>query len=261
MTVDPAQARGRAQHQGEILLLLLAGMHAQVRLRSRQISRRPRTSPAACRREATVQIGATCKIERDPVCGMNVDPREGCRLGRARPQALSLLLQGLRRKVQGRSAEISFAQLQARRHGIEPDGDASADSRSPASPASRSRRRPHRQPSPRLQRRPAPSGSAPCVPRCASRSRCPVPSAAWRSSRKRPSPLPPAPSGPAPCIPRSCATQPGFCPICGMALEPRTVTAAEEENPELRDMTRRFWWSVMLGVPLVALGHACGWGR
>ena len=47
--------------------------------------------------------------------------------------------------------------------------------------------------------------------------------------------------------------QPGFCPICGMALEPRTVTAADEENPELRDMTRRFWWSVILGVPLVAL--------
>ena len=33
---------------------------------------------------------------------------------------------------------------------------------------------------------------------------------------------------------------PGSCPICGMTLEPRTVTSAEEENPELRDMTRRF---------------------
>ena len=55
-----------------------------------------------------------------------------------------------------------------------------------------------------------------------------------------------------PMHPEMCA-QPGSCPICGMALEPRTVTAAEEENPELRDMTRRFWWSVMLGVPLVAM--------
>ena len=45
---------------------------------------------------------------------------------------------------------------------------------------------------------------------------------------------------------------PGACPICGMALEPKTVTAAQEENPELRDMTRRFWTSVLLGVPLVA---------
>ncbi len=46
---------------------------------------------------------------------------------------------------------------------------------------------------------------------------------------------------------------PGSCPICGMALEPRTVTAKEEENHELRDMTRRFWISVLLTAPLVAV--------
>jgi hypothetical protein len=43
---------------------------------------------------------------------------------------------------------------------------------------------------------------------------------------------------------------PGACPICGMALEPRTVSATEQENPELRDMTRRFWVSAALTVPL-----------
>jgi P-type Cu+ transporter len=46
---------------------------------------------------------------------------------------------------------------------------------------------------------------------------------------------------------------PGSCPICGMALEPRTITAQEEENPELRDMTRRFWVSLLLTVPLLAV--------
>ena len=46
---------------------------------------------------------------------------------------------------------------------------------------------------------------------------------------------------------------PGSCPICGMALEPRTVTAAQEENPELRDMTRRFWVGVVLTAPLLAI--------
>lgn len=50
--------------------------------------------------------------------------------------------------------------------------------------------------------------------------------------------------------------EPGSCPICGMALEPRTVTLAVEENPELRDMTRRFWVSVCLTAPL--LGIAMG---
>jgi Cu+-exporting ATPase len=48
-------------------------------------------------------------------------------------------------------------------------------------------------------------------------------------------------------------TEPGSCPICGMALEPRTVAAVPEENPELRDMTRRFWVSVVLTVPLLAV--------
>jgi Cu+-exporting ATPase len=50
---------------------------------------------------------------------------------------------------------------------------------------------------------------------------------------------------------------PGSCPICGMALEPRIVTAQEQDNPELRDMTRRFWISVALTVPLlvIAMGH------
>src|SRR6266404_1580281 len=46
---------------------------------------------------------------------------------------------------------------------------------------------------------------------------------------------------------------PGNCPICGMALEPRTVTLAEEENPELRGMTRRLWISTALTVPLLAI--------
>jgi Cu+-exporting ATPase len=46
---------------------------------------------------------------------------------------------------------------------------------------------------------------------------------------------------------------PGTCPICGMALEPRTVTLDEEANPELRDMTRRFWVGLALTVPLVAV--------
>src|SRR5712671_1019679 len=49
---------------------------------------------------------------------------------------------------------------------------------------------------------------------------------------------------------------PGSCPICGMALEPRTVSAAEEENPELRDMSRRFWISLVLTAPLLAIAMA-----
>ena len=52
-----------------------------------------------------------------------------------------------------------------------------------------------------------------------------------------------------PMHPEIVRAEPGSCPICGMALEPRTVTATEEDNPELRDMTRRFWVSVAFTVP------------
>jgi Cu+-exporting ATPase len=56
-----------------------------------------------------------------------------------------------------------------------------------------------------------------------------------------------------PMHPQIVRPGPGFCPICGMALEPRTVTATEEENPELRDMTRRFWISLILTIPLLTI--------
>jgi Cu+-exporting ATPase len=49
---------------------------------------------------------------------------------------------------------------------------------------------------------------------------------------------------------------PGPCPKCGMALEPEAPTAAETEaeNPELADMTRRFWISLVLTAPVFAIG-------
>jgi len=51
---------------------------------------------------------------------------------------------------------------------------------------------------------------------------------------------------------------PGACPICGMALEPQTVTAETGPSPELRDMSRRFWIGLVLALPVLVLemgGH------
>ena len=51
---------------------------------------------------------------------------------------------------------------------------------------------------------------------------------------------------------------PGSCPICGMALEPEVVSAEPARNPELVDMTRRFWVGLVLAIPVLALemgGH------
>jgi len=56
-----------------------------------------------------------------------------------------------------------------------------------------------------------------------------------------------------PMHPEIVRSEPGSCPICGMALEPRTVNAHEEDNPELRDMSRRFWVSLILTAPLLII--------
>src|SRR5690606_5545123 len=54
---------------------------------------------------------------------------------------------------------------------------------------------------------------------------------------------------------------PGSCPICGMALEPELVSADTRPNPELEDMSRRFWIGAALSIPVLLLemgGHLFG---
>ncbi|HEY2966730.1 MAG TPA: heavy metal translocating P-type ATPase [Casimicrobiaceae bacterium] len=61
-----------------------------------------------------------------------------------------------------------------------------------------------------------------------------------------------------PMHPQIRRSAPGNCPICGMALEPLVPTAEEGENPELRDMTRRFWVALVLSAPLLLLAMGEG---
>lgn len=60
-----------------------------------------------------------------------------------------------------------------------------------------------------------------------------------------------------PMHPEVIQATPGSCPKCGMALEPRTVTVEEGENPELVDMRQRFYLSLILTIPevIIAMGH------
>src|SRR5260221_818425 len=67
---------------------------------------------------------------------------------------------------------------------------------------------------------------------------------------------------PCPMHPQVRRPGPGSCPICGMALEPAAPSLEEGPNPELADMTRRFWVGVALSIPLLALamgGEVFGW--
>jgi len=71
---------------------------------------------------------------------------------------------------------------------------------------------------------------------------------------------PPAPGAryTCPMHPEIVRNAPGHCPICGMALEPMMPSADDEEIPELRDFSRRFWWTLpftLVVLALAMLGH------
>jgi Cu+-exporting ATPase len=59
-----------------------------------------------------------------------------------------------------------------------------------------------------------------------------------------------------PMHPEVLQDEPGDCPICGMALEPVSISEVEADNSELIDMTRRFWVSLVFTVPVffIAMG-------
>jgi Cu+-exporting ATPase len=59
-----------------------------------------------------------------------------------------------------------------------------------------------------------------------------------------------------PMHPEIVQVGPGTCPTCGMALEPKAIQLEEGENPELVDMQKRFWVSVVLSLPLIVISMA-----
>ncbi|MFM9859446.1 heavy metal translocating P-type ATPase [Pseudoxanthobacter sp. M-2] len=76
-----------------------------------------------------------------------------------------------------------------------------------------------------------------------------------------PAPMPEGTVYTCPMHPEIRQVGPGSCPICGMALEPDVITADSGPNPELADMTRRFWIALALTLPVFVLemgGHVLG---
>jgi Cu+-exporting ATPase len=100
-----------------------------------------------------------------------------------------------------------------------------------------------------------------CNPRC--RERFAADPGHWLERGPSPSAMQAPPSAAAlstgsdewicPMDPEVLETKPGACPICGMALEPRAVSAAEARNPEFDDMSRRFRFALAFTAPLLVL--------
>jgi P-type Cu+ transporter len=90
-----------------------------------------------------------------------------------------------------------------------------------------------------------------CSARC--RAKFEVDPASYLSPAAETSPVLPGAIYTCPMHPDVRQLGPGTCPICGMALEPDMPSLDEEENPELRDFSRRFWWTLPLTVAVFVL--------
>ena len=263
MAVDPAQPRGKAQHEGQTYYFCSPRcMQKFVSSPERYLSQGRGVSEGV-----PAGIAAVPKLDKDPVCGMNVDPSKAVGSVEYEGKLYHFCSRGCAEKFKadperylspnykpgGMSAMV---QLSAKPVQISSPGGL-ADKRpaitlaSPDAPGPGLRSEQDSRPS--LAQGPEATPAYICpmdpevrqtqpgaCPKCGMALEPEVPVASTKTQWT------------CPMHPEIVRDGPGACPICGMALEPKTVTAAPEENPELRDMTRRFWTSVLLGVPLVA---------
>ena len=252
MAVDPAQPRGKAEHEGRTYYFCSPGcMHKFVSSPAMYLA--ANRVPAQIPAQATV----TLKANQDPVCGMTVDPSQAASSVAHDGRLYHFCSRGCAEKFKAEPAKYlspnykpagmdGMVQLATKpaqiSPGVSPPAITLADVGAQAAPsktdvtAVRPTGTAYVCPMDPEVREPRPGA----CPKCGMALEPEVPVSAARTQWT------------CPMHPEIVRDKPGACPICGMALEPRTVSASQEENPELRDMTRRFWISVVLAVPLVA---------
>ncbi|MGD0269732.1 MAG: heavy metal translocating P-type ATPase [Candidatus Sulfotelmatobacter sp.] len=184
-------------------------------------------------------------LERDPVCGMNVNPATAKHVYGHGGKNYFFCCAPCVEKFKADPAKYLNAPV--RSSGLVTLGAAKPTTTSDRHPQS---------PQP-----PSPGAAVvayvcPMCPEVRATKPGPCPSCGMALESEVPAALPRRTEYTCPMHPEIVRPGPGSCPICGMALEPRTVTASGEENPELRDMTRRFWVSVLLTSPLMAIAMA-----
>ncbi len=243
MSVDPAKAAATATHAGQTYYFCCRGCAGKFEAEPEKYlaaSHKPAGMAGMVQLgSATTQIGAAPRMQKelsghaasaqaaalvDPVCGMSVDPAKAAATATHAGQTYSFCCRGCAGKFEAEPEKYLAA---------------SAAAKATVTP---------------VPTKAAPTGTAYVCPMDPEvRQDHPGPCPKCGMALEPEMPIAPAKTQwTCPMHPEIVRDAPGACPICGMALEPMTVASAEEENPELRDMTRRFWTSVGLGIPLVA---------
>lgn len=230
ITVDASNAAASLEHEGTLYHFCSKGCAEKFKADPHKFLY-PGYKPVGM--TATVQIGGTqiqsaMKLDRDPVCGMNVDAakaaasltHEGssyyfcCRSCADKFEAEPQKYLPSRAKTLADSVPVRFQKRSV--------GSKDVVYICPMDPEVRQ------------------AGPGAC-PKCGMALEPDVPFAPARTLWT------------CPMHPEVVRDEPGSCPICGIALAPHAVSGQQDESPELRNMTRRFGWGLLLGIPLVAI--------
>jgi P-type Cu+ transporter len=237
MTVDPATAAGKFDYEGQTYYfcsprclgrftadpqaylnkasqpLVAAHAHAHSAAAPAQLSAKSNPLPVA-----TPTRAARAEAQTDPVCGMTVDPATAAGSHEHKGQTYYFCSAHCLHKFQADPEAVLHPALTPQRA-----ASADVEYTCPMDPEVR-QQGPGACPKCGMALEPA----TPTLPTTKTEYTCPM-------------------------HPEIVRDEPGSCPICGMALEPRVVTLEEAENPELKDMKRRFWVSLALAVPVLLL--------
>jgi Cu+-exporting ATPase len=253
MVVDPAKAASTVEYGGKLYHFCSRGCAEKFRRDAKKyLDASSRPAGMVQLGSAPVQIGVARKPDKDsgspgraafvrtgvvdPVCGMNVDPAKAASTASHGGKTYYFCCQGCAEKFQAAPEEYLATSPPSARMAPQPvhGSGNGALGYSPAVPASSTPSAYVCPMDPEVrQDRPG------ACPKCGMALEPELPLAPAKTQWT------------CPMHPEIVRDGPGSCPICGMALEPKTVTAATEENPELREMTWRFWTSVAIGIPLI----------
>ncbi len=232
MTVDPVKARGKAHHQGADYYFCSPGcMHRFVSGPAKFLKADAESSVPAAR-------PAVKPAPKDPVCGMSVDPARAAASLEHEGKLYHFCCKGCAEKFKADTAKYLSPNFKPA--GMHPMVQLAPAPAKPVEPASATKAATYVCPMDPEIRQSRPGA----CPKCGMALEPEVPLASAMTKWT------------CPMHPEIVRDAPGACPICGMALELMTATTQADDNPELRDMTRRFWWGVLLGVPLVVLAMA-----
>ncbi len=228
MSVDPAKAASTAEYDGKLYHFCSRNCGEKFRknpARYLTTTNKPAGMTGMVQiGGAPVQIGVTRRLEKDLVCGMNVDPSAAAATVNHIGKTYYFCSRGCAEKFQVAPLKFLTPTSSTRK----------PDATSTAPPARKGTT--YVCPMDPEIRQDHPGA----CPKCGMALEPDVPINSTKTQWT------------CPMHPEIVRDEPGACPICGMALEPMTVSTGEGENPELREMTRRFWTSVVLGIPLIA---------